>query len=93
MKYLMVEPRILMVSRDKGSLPFGVILTVRSAVFICGVTEAMVPWTMVPWEDVSEMRDLTDGDTRVPFLSSMVTVSLVHFMRKLGHCQLDIAFN
>ena len=35
-------------SNETGSLPFAVILTVRSAVFICGVTEAIVPWTMVP---------------------------------------------
>lgn len=45
--------------------PFGVILAVRSEVFICGETEAMVPCTMVP------------------VLSSMVTDSLVHFMRNL----------
>jgi hypothetical protein len=30
------------------SRPLGVILTVRSAVFICGETDAMVPWTIVP---------------------------------------------
>lgn len=53
-----------MVSEDV--LPFlGVILTVRSAVFICGDTDAMVPCRMVP------------------FLSSIVTVSLVHFIRNL----------
>lgn len=34
---------MLMVSREMGSRPLGVILTVRSAVFICGETEAMVP--------------------------------------------------
>lgn len=44
---------------------FVVILTARNAVFICGVTEVIVPWTMVP------------------FLSSIVTVSLAHFMRNL----------
>jgi len=49
MKYRIVEPRILIVSREIGSLPLDVILTVRSAVFICGETEAMVPWTMVPF--------------------------------------------
>ena len=37
-----------MESREIGSRPFGVILTVRSAVFICGETDAMVPWSMVP---------------------------------------------
>lgn len=42
-----------------------VILTARRAVFICGVTEVIVPCTMVP------------------FLSSIVTVSLAHFMRNL----------
>lgn len=45
---------------------FVVILTARKAVFICGDTEVMVPWTMVP------------------FFSSMVTVSLAHFIRNLG---------
>lgn len=35
-------------SREIGSRPLGVILTVRSAVFICGETEAIVPWRMVP---------------------------------------------
>ncbi len=44
----MVEPRMLIVSRETGSRPLGVILTVRSAVFIWGETEAMVPWIMVP---------------------------------------------
>ncbi len=37
-----------MLSRDMGSRPLGVILTARRAVFICGDTEAMVPWRMVP---------------------------------------------
>lgn len=37
-----------MVSRAIGSRPRCVILTVRSAVFICGETEVMVPWIMVP---------------------------------------------
>jgi hypothetical protein len=44
----MVEPRMLMVSREIGSRPLGVIFTARRAVFICGETEAMVPWRMVP---------------------------------------------
>ena len=44
----MVEPRMLMVSSETGSRPRWVILTVRSAVFICGETEAMVPWRIVP---------------------------------------------
>lgn len=37
-----------MVSRETGSRPLGVILTVRRPVFICGETEVMVPWRMVP---------------------------------------------
>lgn len=61
----MVEPRMFIVSREMGSWPLMVILTVRRAVFIWGETEAMVPWTMVP------------------FLSSMVTVSLAHFIKNL----------
>lgn len=44
----MVEPRRLMVSREMGSRPRCVILTARSAVFICGDTDVMVPWMMVP---------------------------------------------
>lgn len=39
---------MLMVSSETGSRPFGVILTVRREVFICGETEVMVPWRMVP---------------------------------------------
>lgn len=72
MKYLIVEPRMLIVSREMVSPGaegldrfLVVILTARRAVFICGETDVMVPWTMVP------------------FLSSMVTVSLAHFMRNL----------
>jgi hypothetical protein len=48
MKYRIMEPRMFIVSSESGSLPFTVILTVRSAVFIWGVTDAIVPWTMVP---------------------------------------------
>lgn len=44
----MVEPRILIVSREIGSRPRGVILTARRAVFICGETDVMVPWRIVP---------------------------------------------
>ena len=47
------------------ALFFVVILTALRAVFIWGVTEVMVPCTMVP------------------FLSSIVTVSLAHFIRNL----------
>ena len=39
---------MFIVSRGMGSRPFGVILTARSAVFIWGETEVMVPWRMVP---------------------------------------------
>jgi hypothetical protein len=44
----MVDPRTLIVSRDVGSRPRAVILTARRAVFICGETDVMVPWMMVP---------------------------------------------
>lgn len=77
MKYLIVDPRTLMVSRDMVSeapgvlLFLGVILTVRRAVFIWGVTEAIVPETMVP------------------FLSSRVTDSFWHFMRNLHGCHVS----
>ena len=46
----MVEPRMLIVSSETGSLPRWVIFTVRSAVFICGETDAMVPLMIVPTE-------------------------------------------
>ena len=39
---------MLIVSSETGSRPLGVILTVRSPVFICGETEVMVPWRIVP---------------------------------------------
>lgn len=41
---------MFMVSREIGSWPLGVILTVRRAVFIWGETDVMVPWMMVPDE-------------------------------------------
>jgi hypothetical protein len=37
-----------MVSREIGSRPRCVILTVRRAVFICGETDVIVPWIIVP---------------------------------------------
>ena len=37
-----------MVSREMGSRPFWVILTVRREVFIWGETVVMVPWRIVP---------------------------------------------
>ena len=40
---------MLIVSREMGSRPFGVILTARRAVFIWGDTEVMVPWRIVPF--------------------------------------------
>ena len=52
----MVEPRRLIVSREMGSRSRWVILTVRSAVFICGETEVMVPWMIVPFEMLSFCR-------------------------------------
>lgn len=70
-KYLIVDPRMLMLSSEMVSAvapaprAFGVIFTVRRAVFICGEIEAIVPCRIVP------------------FLSSIVTVSLAHFMRNL----------
>ena len=46
----MVEPRMLIVSREMGSRPRCVILTARSAVFICGDTDVTVPCRIVPDE-------------------------------------------
>jgi len=72
MKYRIVLPRILIVSREMvspGAVGFVrvlvVIFTARSAVFIWGETEVTVPWTIVP------------------FFNSIVTVSLAHFIRNL----------
>lgn len=62
---LIVSSEIVSPGVEGEDLFLMVILTARSAVFICGETEVMVPWTMVP------------------FFSSMVTVSLAHFMRNL----------
>lgn len=44
----MVLPRMFMVSREMGSWFLGVMRTLRRAVFICGDTDIMVPWTIVP---------------------------------------------
>lgn len=49
-----------MVSREMGSRPLGVILTARRAVFICGETEVMVPWRMVPVGPIVSMAVLRD---------------------------------
>ena len=48
MKYLISLPLTLMWSRLICTPPFGVIFAVRRLVFICGETEAMVPWMIVP---------------------------------------------
>lgn len=81
----MVEPRMLMVSSVIGSRLRIVILTVRSAVFIFTSTLRMVPWTTVPAEEGGQRMNVgRDGRRGVePFLSSTVTVSFWHFMRKL----------
>lgn len=71
---ILIESRLIVSPGVPGFVRFLiVILTARSAVFIWGETEVIVPWTMVP------------------FLSSIVTVSLAHFMRNLyGTCQLGL---
>jgi hypothetical protein len=48
MMYRTVEPRTVIVSRVTVSRPFGVYLTARSATFMRGDTEVMVPFTMEP---------------------------------------------
>jgi len=55
-------------------------------VFICGETEVMVPWRIVPIvyqlgprKDVIVRMDGVDE----PFFNSIVTVSLAHFIKKL----------
>lgn len=40
---------MLMLSSGTGSRPLGVIFTARREVFICGETEVMVPWRIVPF--------------------------------------------
>jgi hypothetical protein len=84
MKYRTVEPRILIVSREIGSRPRVVILTVLRAVFIWGETDVIVPWIMVPimlvrrlgWKKECELLG-------IPFFSSTVTVSFAHFIKNL----------
>ena len=49
MIYRIVEPRTVIVSSMTVSRPLGVIFTVRRAQFIFGVTEVIVPWTIVPY--------------------------------------------
>lgn len=44
----MVEPRMFIVSSWIVSWPLAVMRTLRSAVFIWGETDVMVPWTIVP---------------------------------------------
>lgn len=53
---------MLIVSRDMGSRPFGVIFTARRAVFICGDTEVMVPWRMVPKSYIISRSEHTAED-------------------------------
>ena len=52
--------------------------------FIWGETDVMVPWRIVPSVLCQRMmgNDTGAGDFS-PFLSSIVTVSLAHFMRNL----------
>ena len=78
----MVDPRRLIVSREIGSRPRWVILTVRSAVFICGETEVIVPWMIVPATMINE-RSYVMGAECIPFFNSMVTVSFAHFIKNL----------
>ena len=89
---------MLMVSREMGSRPLGVILTVRRAVFICGETEVIVPWRIVPvphischWMErvlgrwlLSRTRGGNTTQRDAPFFNSIVTVSLAHFIRNLS---------
>lgn len=79
---------MFIVSSGIGSWPLGVILTVRRAVFIWGETDVMVPWIMVPM--LNQYRMLIEWSSTggemvcdLPFLSSMVTVSLAHFIKNL----------
>lgn len=55
MMYRIVEPRTVIVSRATVSRDLGVYFTARSATFMSGETEVMVPFTMVP------NRELTIG--------------------------------
>lgn len=81
---------MLMVSREIGSRPFGVILTARRAVFIWGETEVMVPCRIVPKGHRNEHLTNRKGEgphigslCHIPFLSSIVTVSFAHFIKNL----------
>jgi len=58
---------MFMESSDIVSRPRGVILTVRKAVFICGLTDAIEPWTIVPVHVISTC--LTAGPEEVNYHS------------------------
>lgn len=68
----MVEPRTLIVSSEIVSpgaeglvLFFTVILTARKAVFICGETEVIVPWMIVPEFRIGLVGGLVEHGTYV----------------------------
>lgn len=76
---------MLIVSSDMGSRPLCVNLTARSAVFICGETEVMVPWRIVP-RGTRMSHATIDGAASmeiIPFFNSIVTVSFAHFIKNL----------
>lgn len=62
---------MFMASSWTGSWPLGVILTLRRDVFICGETEVMVPWTIVPacapWSVLTFTRALVADGRRGVF--------------------------
>ena len=71
---------MLIVSSAIGSRPLCVILTARRFVFICGETDVIVPWRIVP---VLCQKEYVSSPFSVPFFSSIVTVSFAHFIRNL----------
>jgi len=86
MKYLISLPLMLIWSRLICAPPLGVIFAVRKLVFICGDTEAIVPWTIVPEAMLALAQNLKARHVRMcnsPVFSSIVTVSFVHFIKNL----------
>lgn len=57
-------------SSDTGEPPLTVILAVRRLVFICGETDAIVPWMIVPAKSISiRMCNAPGGEGRVSYQS------------------------
>jgi hypothetical protein len=70
MMYRTCAPRTVIVSRVTVSRFLTVYLTARSATFISGETEVMVPFTIVPGRLLEDAEALRDRIARVGFESA-----------------------